>query len=71
MKATASEFLQAFDVLGSSSGNLKKQRPLAEDLALLQQASDVLTNFGVVGKSLVCDGEPARAADLASRFPKR
>lgn len=71
VKATASEFLQAFDVLGSSSGNLKKQRPLAEDLALLQQASDVLTNFGVVGKSLVCDGEPARAADLASRFPKR
>ena len=48
-----------------------QRRPLAEDLALLQQASDVLTNFGGVGKSLVCDGEPARAADLASRFPKR
>ena len=72
VKASASEFRQAFDVLRSSPGIVQKQqRPLAEDLALLQQASDLLTKFGIVGPSLVCDGEPARASDLADRFSRQ
>ena len=57
---TAKEFSEAFDVLRSTPTSLKSQRPLAEDLALLQKASDVLTDFGVVGRSKVCDGEAAR-----------
>jgi hypothetical protein len=36
------------------------QRALAEDLALLQAASDLLTRYGIVAPSQVCDGEPAR-----------
>jgi hypothetical protein len=59
--ATAKDFSNAFESLRSSLTDLKLQRPLAEDLALLQKASDILTDFGVVGPSLVCDGEPARA----------
>jgi hypothetical protein len=62
VKADPKAFRAAFDVLRSdpSNGNLKSQRPLAEDLALLQKASDLLTKVGVVGKSQICDGEPAR-----------
>jgi len=58
--ATPQEFSAAFDVLRSSPGTITNQRPLAEDLALLQKASDLLTQYGIVGPSLVCDGEPAR-----------
>ena len=46
---------------GSGSvGKIYPQRALAEDLALLQEASDLLTQFGVVAQSQVCDLEPAR-----------
>ena len=54
------DFSRAFDPLRSRPDNLVPQRPLAEDLALLQTASDLLTKYGVVGPSLVCDGEAAR-----------
>ncbi|KAL7578264.1 hypothetical protein ACA910_012682 [Epithemia clementina (nom. ined.)] len=54
------EFYAAFDPLRSRPDNLVPQRALAEDLALLQKASDLLTKYGIVGQSLVCDGEPAR-----------
>ena len=60
VKATPQDFLAAFNVLRSKPGTIANQQPLAEDLALLQEASDLLTKFGVVGPSLVCDGEPAR-----------
>lgn len=62
VKATPDDFREAFAVLASEpkSGNVKGQRPLAEDLALLQKASDLLTDFGVVDASQVCDLEPAR-----------
>jgi hypothetical protein len=60
VKATPAQFRAAFDVLSSKPGKLKKQRPLIEDLALLQEASDVLTKYGIVGPSKVCDGESAR-----------
>ena len=53
-------FYEAFDPLRSRPDNLVPQRALAEDLALLQKASDLLTKYGVVAKSVVCDGEPAR-----------
>jgi Domain of unknown function (DUF4336) len=54
------EFYHAFDPLRSRPDNLVPQRALAEDLALLQKASDLLTSYGVVSPSQVCDGEPAR-----------
>ena len=56
------EFREAFDVLRNGPGTEPRyrQRPLEEDLALLQKASDLLTDLGVVGPSLVCDGEGAR-----------
>lgn len=38
----------------------KQQRVLPEDLALLQEASDVLTHLGIVDPSRVCDLELAR-----------
>ena len=57
---TAKDFSEAFDVLRSTPQNVKSQRPLGEDLALLQKASDILTDINVVGPSQVCDGEPAR-----------
>jgi len=57
---TAKDFSDAFEVLRSSQTQLKSQRPLSEDLALLQKASDVLTTLKVVGPSQVCDGEAAR-----------
>jgi hypothetical protein len=62
VRATPEQFRKAFQVLGNNadSGALYSQRPLAEDLALLQKASDILTKFGVVSESQVCDGEPAR-----------
>jgi len=55
IKANPSQFRAAFEVLenGRSNGKLVGQRPLPEDLALLQKASDLLTDFGVVGKSLL------------------
>jgi hypothetical protein len=58
--AGSSYFYHAFDPLRSRPGNLVPQRALAEDLALLQRASDLLTTYGVVAPSQVCDGEPAR-----------
>ncbi|GKZ00141.1 hypothetical protein MPSEU_000967400 [Mayamaea pseudoterrestris] len=54
------EFYQAFDPLRSQPNRPVPQRALAEDLALLQSASDVLTKYGIVAPSQVCDGEPAR-----------
>jgi len=54
------EWYEAFDPIRSRPDKLVPQRALAEDLALLQKASDLLTQAGVVGPSLVCDGEPAR-----------
>jgi Domain of unknown function (DUF4336) len=65
--ATAKEFSLAFEPLRSSPTNLRPQRPLAEDLALLQKASDLLTDLNIVGPSLVCDGEAARKV---GRFAK-
>jgi hypothetical protein len=40
--------------------NSPQQRVLPEDLALLQEASDVLTQLGIVDPSRVCDLELAR-----------
>ena len=70
IKAGPKEFYDAFDPLRSDpkTGNIKDQRALAEDLALLQKASDILTDFGIVGVSEVCDGEPAR---IVGRFASR
>jgi hypothetical protein len=56
----AKEFYEAFDPLRSRPDNLIPQRALAEDLPLLQKASDLLTKAKVVAPSQVCDGEPAR-----------
>ena len=60
VRATAKDFSMAFEVLRSTPNDLKAQRPLVEDLALLQKASDLLTDLNIVGPSLVCDGEEAR-----------
>lgn len=60
IQTSSKEFSDAFDVLRSKPTNIKQNSPLAEDLALLQKASDLLTDFKVVGPSLVCDGETAR-----------
>ncbi|KAL9178424.1 hypothetical protein ACHAXT_003754 [Thalassiosira profunda] len=62
VKANKKEFREAFDPLRSNpkGGKVYPQRALPEDLALLQEASDLLTKFGVVGESQVCDLEPAR-----------
>uniref|UniRef100_A0A7S4J269 Uncharacterized protein n=2 Tax=Odontella aurita TaxID=265563 RepID=A0A7S4J269_9STRA len=70
VKATPKDFRAAFDVLTSDpkTGRIRNQRPLAEDLALLQKASDLLTDFGVVGVSEVCDGEAAR---VEGRFARK
>jgi hypothetical protein len=54
------DFYHAFDPLRSRPDKLVPQRALAEDLALLQKASDLLSVYGVVAPSQVCDGEPAR-----------
>jgi len=67
----ANEFYHAFDVLRVNAKNksLPKARILAGDLALLQAASDTLTDLNVVAPSQVCDGEPARNfVNFASRF---
>lgn len=55
VKAGPKEFSQAFDPLRSNpkNGKVFPQRALAEDLALLQEASDVLTKYGVVGECVV------------------
>ena len=52
VKTTPKEFSAAFDPLRSNpkSGKVYPQRALAEDLALLQEASDLLSKFGVVGE---------------------
>jgi hypothetical protein len=52
VKAGPKEFSAAFDPLRSNpkDGRVYPQRALAEDLALLQEASDLLSKFGVVGK---------------------
>ena len=63
ISARPEQFRKAFDVLENNPSmgkEIRPQRPLPEDLALLQEASDILTKFGVVGPSKVCDGEPAR-----------
>jgi hypothetical protein len=60
VKASAKDFSEAFDCLRSTTDKVIPQRPLAEDLALLQKASDLLTQLHVVAPSAVCDGEPAR-----------
>ena len=63
IKATPADFKEAFEVLANdplSGKPVTPQRPLAEDLALLQKASDVLTKFGIVDVSKVCDLEPSR-----------
>ena len=63
--ANAQEFYHAFDSLRAETSTLERspspQRgALAEDLALLQRASDILTKYRIIAPSLVCDGEPAR-----------
>lgn len=60
LRVRPKEFSAAFDVLRSTPQRPYPQRPLPEDLALLQKASDLLTRLGVVGPSQVCDGELAR-----------
>jgi len=60
--AGSNEFYEAFEPLRSRPGNLRSQRVLGEDLALLQEASDLLTKLGIVAPSQVCDGEAARQA---------
>lgn len=70
IKATKADFKEAFEVLANNPKTGKPvvtQRPLAEDLALLQTASDILTKYGIVGPSEVCDLELARAV---GRFAK-
>lgn len=62
------DFAEAFAPLRSRPGQLVPQRALGQDLALLQEASDILTRLGVVAPSLVCDGEPAR---IQGRFARR
>jgi hypothetical protein len=71
LKAGPKEFSAAFDMLRSTPGKRYPQRPLPEDLALLQKASDLLTKFGVVGPSQVCDGEPARQKGRFTRSYSR
>lgn len=72
VKADMREFSRAFDPLRSDPSNkVYPQRPLAEDLALLQEASDLLTQVGVVAKSKICDLEPARTVGrFAAIAPK-
>ena len=75
VKADKLEFAMAFDPLRSNArqrgGRAFPQRALPEDLALLQEASDVLTQFGIVDPSRVCDLELARQvgrfADMAQK----
>lgn len=55
VKAGPEEFVKAFDVLKGGEGKV-----MGEDLELLQKGSDLLTRFGVVGESKVCDGEEGR-----------
>ena len=70
VQAGPKEFKAAFDVLRSNpnKGVIYKQRPLEEDLALLQKASDLLTTLNVVDVSKVCDGEGAR---VVGRFAEK
>lgn len=70
VKVDKREFEKAFDPLRSNPKEKKlyPQRVLAEDLALLQEASDLLTQLGVVAPSGVCDLEPARQVGRFSAF---
>lgn len=74
VKTTRGEFAEAFDPLRNNpqAGKIVyPQRALAEDLALLQEASDLLTQLGVVAPSQICDLEPARKIGrFASIAPK-
>ena len=73
VKSSPKEFSEAFDPLRSNprGGKVYSQRALAVDLSLLQEASDLLTQFGVVAQSQVCDLEPARSVGrFASIAPK-
>ena len=73
VKADTKEFSEAFDPLRSNpkEGRVYPQRTLAEDLALLQEASDLLTDFGVVAASQVCDLEKAREVGRFSAIAPR
>ena len=70
VKVDTKEFSKAFDPLRSRplEGKVFPQRALGEDLALLQEASDLLTQVGVVAKSQVCDLEPARQVGRFAEF---
>lgn len=70
VKADRREFERAFDPLRSNprGGTVYPQRALPEDLALLQEASDLLTQLGVVAESQVCDLEPARQVGRFAAF---
>ncbi|KAL3803941.1 hypothetical protein ACHAW5_001718 [Stephanodiscus triporus] len=72
VKADRREFAMAFDPLRSDArqpgGRAYPQRALAEDLALLQEASDILTQFGIVDPSRVCDLEMARQVGRFRKF---
>ena len=76
----SNEFYHAFDMLRTTSSQQSPslfqitttatttpQRALPEDLALLQTASDLLTQYNIIAPSAVCDGEPAR---LVGRFAR-
>ena len=73
VKADTKEFSEAFDPLRSNpkEGRVYPQRTLAEDLALLQEASDLLTDLGVVAASQVCDLEKAREVGRFSAIAPR
>jgi len=62
LKSNPKEFKEAFGILISDpkAEKIVNQRPLADDLALLQKASDLLTSLNIVDVSKVCDGELAR-----------
>lgn len=67
------EFRAAFDVLRNNPNDnvFYPQRPLAEDLSLLQKASDILTDLNVVEVSKICDGENARYVGRFAAVPKQ
>jgi len=67
--ANPSDFREAFRVLSSKpSKMIQNYRIIPQDLALLQKASDVLTKYGVVAPSQVCDGEVARTIGRFASF---
>ena len=50
VKASATDFYLAFDALRCPG---KQRGPLREDLQLLQNASDILTQYGVISPTQV------------------